>query len=64
MNKIGQSAAKSLRKYIYLEKIYWKYIPPRYYYYGGGKLNTKILSNEQELQLVQDYLNGESVSTL
>lgn len=28
------------------------------------KLNTKILSNEQELQLVQDYLNGESVSIL
>lgn len=28
------------------------------------KLSGKILSNEQELQLVQDYLNGESVKNL
>lgn len=28
------------------------------------KLSSKILSNEQELQLVQDYLNGESVINL
>lgn len=28
------------------------------------ELSSKILSNEQELQLVQDYLNGESVVSL
>ena len=28
------------------------------------ELSSKILSNEQELQLVQDYLNGESVISL
>ena len=28
------------------------------------KLSSKILSNEQEYQLVQDYLNGESVQNL